>query len=50
MLNVKDYLEASLMNLHIAEGLNMEEKLLAEDKLNKLQEIEEQLRELVNEK
>lgn len=50
MLKVKDYLEESLKNLHIAEGLNVKEKLLTQDQLNKLIKIEEQLRNLINEK
>lgn len=50
MLNVKDYLEESLKYLHVAEGLNISENLLTQDQLNKLLEIENQLRELVNEK
>ncbi|MBN7576035.1 MULTISPECIES: hypothetical protein [Clostridium] len=50
MLMIKDYLEESLKNLHIAEGLNIKENLLTQDKVNKLLEIEKQLRELINEK
>lgn len=50
MLNVKEYLEESLRNLHIAEGLNIKENQLTQDQLDRLQEIEKQLRELVSEK
>lgn len=50
MLVIKDYLEESLKNLHIAEGLNIKENLLTKVQINKLLEIEKQLRELIYEK